>query len=299
MRIGLDLGGTKIAALALSGEGQEVARARTETPKDYAGIIRACTTLVHGFDKELGVKARVGIGAPGVIDGVRGIIRFSPNIPVLAGRPFADDLAAALGRPVRLANDAQCFALSESVDGAGKDAAVVYGVILGTGVGGGLVVNRQLPHGPNAMKEWGHVPLPWAAADDVPTRCGCGRLGCVESYLSGPALHRQLHAALGYPVDNMALQQGIAQGDPAIMAVMDVYITRLAKALAMLATILDPDALVLGGGVSNLDLLYSEVPRRWGAYTVIPDIRTQLLKAHYGDDSGLRGAAWLWQDGSG
>lgn len=296
VRIGLDLGGTKISALALDGAGRELARARVATPPDYDGIIKLCAALVGGLEKETGQKGSVGVGSPGAVDGKAGIIRFSPNIAALAGKPFAVDLSAALQTPVRLANDAQCFALSEAMDGAAAVDATVYGVILGTGVGGSLVVNKAIPHAAHQIREWGHVPLPWPDITDHPERCGCGRLGCIESYLSGSGLHRQLQARLGHACDNAALVEGLRKADPIITAVMDVYLTRLAKALAVLIIIIDPDSIVLGGGVSNLGILYDELPRRLPRYTVVGEVKTKILKAQFGDDSGLRGAAWLWPE---
>lgn len=296
MRIGLDLGGTKISALALAAGGVELARQRLPTPADYTGIIAACVTLVRGLEQKTGQQGSVGVGAPGVVDSQAGIIRFCPNIAALAGKPLVADLAAALARPVRLANDAGCFALSEAGDGAGRDARLVYGVILGTGVGGALVVHKTLHQGANAVQEWGHVPLPWPDATDIPTRCGCGRLGDIESYLSGTALHRQLQEKLGKPCPISALQQGIAAGNPLMLAVLETYTRRLAKALAMLITLLDPDMVVLGGGVSNLSFITQTLPRHLPHYTLTPQPKTQIAQARHGDDSGLRGAAWLWAE---
>jgi fructokinase len=294
LRIGIDLGGTKIAAVALGPDGKEVgAHKRVPTPKDYDAIIQALTSLVKELEKEAGGQASVGICTPGAVDAAAGVIRFSPNIMALTGRTLGADLKKALSRDVRMANDAACFALSEAMDGAAKDMRVVYGVILGTGVGGALVTDKKISSGPNGVMEWGHLPFPWPESDDVPERCGCGRMGDIESYLSGPALYRQLSKATGRTFAEKDLHQALLNKDGIVFGVVDRYLTRLAKAFALLITIMDPDALVLGGGLSNLDIIYEQVPARLGKYTIVPDVRTKILKAKYGDDSGLRGAAWL------
>ncbi|NDE90924.1 MAG: ROK family protein [Alphaproteobacteria bacterium] len=292
IKIGLDLGGTKIAGIALSPDGAELAHHRIATPQNYPDIIKACVDLVRHVNKGAAFN-RVGICTPGVIDQEKGMVMFSPNVPGLKDQHFAHDLSAALSAPVHLANDAACFALSESIDGAGAAARIVYGVVLGTGVGGALVVDKKMPSGPNRANEWGHVPLPWAEPDDVPGRCGCGKMGCVESYCSGTALHRQLAQKLGRTITNDELLTGIAKNDPAIMQVMERFMLHLAKSFAMLITILDPDVIVLGGGVSNLELLYHRIPELLGLYTPFPNVKTKIIKAKHGDDSGLRGAAHL------
>ncbi len=293
MRIGIDIGGTKIAALALADDGRELAHERVATPKDYREILATCVSLAEKLEGGKGARP-LGLCMPGAVDASVGRVRFSPNIHALAGQDFVADMKSRFGREVKIANDAGCFSLSEASDGAAKGLGNVYGVILGTGVGGCQVVEGKIVNGPNAMHEWGHIPLPWAEKTDIPARCGCGREGCVESYLSGPALHRQLHQALGREIGNAELIKAIAQKDETVMRVMDTYSTRLAKALAVLVLVLDPDAIVFGGGLCNLDLLYEEMPKRIPKYTVLPDIQTKVLKAAHGDDSGLRGAAWLW-----
>lgn len=294
IRIGIDMGGTKIAAAALNDKGEEMYARRTYTPSDYPGILKSCAGLVQAIEKEAGQKAMVGLCSPGAIDMKQGMVVISPNIHALNGKFFARDLEAACGAKVRIANDAACFALSESVDGAGKDARSVYGVILGTGVGGALVVDKKAPSGPNGVVEWGHVPLPWQEREDVPERCGCGRVGDIESYLSGPALHRQLQRRLGRPCSKEGLQEGIAARDPDILWVMDRYCLRLAKALTMLVTVIDPDVIVLGGGLSNIDMIYTEVTKKMPALSITGQVKTPIARAKYGDDSGIRGAAWLW-----
>jgi fructokinase len=268
LRIGIDLGGTKIAALALDPAGQEVFRKRVPTPRgDYAATLAAVATLV----REAG-DGTVGIGIPGALSKVTGLVK-NANSTWLIGKPLKQDLEKAIGREVKLANDANCFALSEAVDGAGEGAEVVFGVILGTGVGGGIVVRGEVLTGPNAIAgEWGHNPLPLPQAPDLPLRpCYCGRSGCIETYLSGPALERDGgEAALGR------------------------YAERLARALAGVINILDPDVIVLGGGVSKVARLYEEVPKLWQRHVFSDQVATRLLPPRHGDASGVRGAAWLW-----
>ncbi|MDX1922264.1 MAG: ROK family protein [Alphaproteobacteria bacterium] len=293
IHIGLDLGGTKIAGIALSQNGAVLGHHRIATPQTYPDILKACTDLVAKLNIANDTVQRVGICTPGVIDTDKGVITFSPNVTALKDKPFRDDLSNALNVPVYIANDAACFTLSESRDGAGAGARIVYGVILGTGVGGALVVDQKMPSGPHRANEWGHVAFPFPDKDDVPAMCGCGRVGDIESYLSGPALHRQLAEKLGRAIGNDELLAGINANDAAIMSVMERYATRLAKALAMLITIVDPDVIVLGGGVSNLDIIYKLVPPLIGKYTLSPVVKTKIIKAKHGDDSGLRGAAWL------
>ncbi|MBY0428323.1 MAG: ROK family protein, partial [Alphaproteobacteria bacterium] len=260
IRLGLDLGGTKIAGIALSQNGAVLEHHRVATPQYYQDIIKACVALVQKLNPHHDGVEQVGICTPGVIDFEKGVITFSPNVGALKDKLFRDDLSAALGMPVQLANDAACFTLSESMDGAAASARIVYGVILGTGVGGALVVEQKMPSGPHRANEWGHVAFPFPDSDDVPAKCGCGRMGDIESYLSGPALHRQLAEKLGRPVNNDELVAGINNNNPAIMAVVERYAARLAKALAMLITVVDPDVIVLGGGVSNLEIIYQLVP---------------------------------------
>ena len=292
-RIGIDLGGTKIAGIALSQSGAVLEHHRIPTPQHYPDIIKACAELVTKLNPHNDGVQQLGICTPGMIDYEKGVITFSPNVATLKDKPFRDDLSSALRLPVHIANDAACFTLSESIDGAASDARIVYGVILGTGVGGALVVDKKMLFGPHRANEWGHVAFPFPDADDVPVKCACGRVGDIESYLSGPALHRQLQEKLGRPINNDELVAGINRKDAAIMAVVERYAARLAKALAMLITVVDPDVIVLGGGVSNLEIIYQLVPSLWGRYTISPVVKTKLVKAKYGDDSGLRGAAWL------
>jgi len=276
VRIGVDLGGTKIEAVALDGEGRETLRRRVPTPQgDYPGTVQAIAALVADIESSLGARGTVGVGIPGALSRVTGLVKNSNSV-CLIGQPLREDLQAALGREVRLANDANCFALSEAVDGAGRGARVVFGVILGTGVGGGVVVDGQVLDGVNAIAgEWGHNPLPLPRGPDLPLpACYCGRTGCIENYLCGPALARDGGA-----------------GDEAAMT---RYEERLARALAGVINILDPDVIVLGGGVSNVDRLYRTVPQLWRPHVFSDQVATRLARNVHGDSSGVRGAAWLW-----
>jgi fructokinase len=270
MRIGIDLGGTKIELIALDASGHEIFRQRAPTPRgNYAATVRVLSDLVLGFEFEFKQRATVGIGIPGALSRVTGLVK-NANSTCLNGNDLKGDLEKALGREVRIANDANCFALSEAVDGAGKGADVVFGVILGTGVGAGIVVRGDVLTGPNAIAgEWGHNPLPLPRKENLPLPdCYCGRQGCIEAYLSGPALQRDSD--------------------------MDRYEERLARALAGVVNILDPDVIVLGGGISNLPRLYANVPVLWRPHIFSDHVATRLVPPVHGDSSGVRGAAWLW-----
>ena len=285
-RIGIDLGGTKIEALALDEGGNEVFRKRISAPRgDYQATLEAIASLVD----EAG-KGTVGIGIPGALSRVTGLVK-NANSTWLNGRPLKQDLENALKREIRIENDANCFTLSEAVDGAGMDAEVVFGVILGTGVGGGLSVNGRVVTGVNAIAgEWGHNPLPLPAGADLPLpRCWCGRLGCIETYLSGPGLARDHEAATGE----------LLEPEKAVFheKTMQRYEERLARALAGVINVLDPDVIVLGGGMSNVSRLYTEVPRQWGRSVFSDHVATRLVRNVHGDSSGVRGAAWLWNQG--
>jgi fructokinase len=296
MRIGVDLGGTKIEAIALDSAGSELARRRVPSPaRDYDAIVGAIAGLVAELEGALGAAATVGVGIPGVTSPATGLVK-NANTTVLIGKPFDRDLGARLGRSVRLANDANCFAMSEAADGAAAGAAVVFGVILGTGVGAGLVIDGRIIGGANAIAgEWGHNPLPWPADDERPgARCYCGKQGCIETFLSGPGLARDFAQATGRALDAPAIVAAAAAGDGAADAALERYADRLARALATVINIVDPDVIVLGGGLSNLAQLYDSVPRRWAAYVFSDAVRTRLLPARHGDSSGVRGAAWLW-----
>ncbi len=296
IRIGIDLGGTKIEAAALDGEGAIRYRRRIATPSgDYAGTIRAVRGLVEGLERELGQTGTVGIGIPGAISPATGLVK-NANSTCLIGHPFDRDLAAALGRPVRLANDADCFALSEAVDGAAAGAATVFGVILGTGVGGGVVVRGRLLQGPNAIAgEWGHLPLPWPQDHERPgAPCYCGKLGCVETFVSGPGLARDHAAATGEALSALEIAGRADAGDPRADATLRRYEDRLARALAAVINLIDPHVIVLGGGLGQISRLYRTVPALWGRYVFSDTVATPLVPPRYGDSSGVRGAAWLW-----
>ncbi len=300
VRIGVDLGGSKVAAIALDGAGGERLRLRVPTPAgDYDGTVRAVAGLVAEIERRLGTTGTVGIGIPGVMSPATGLVK-NANSVCLIGRPLDRDLEAALGRPVRIANDANCFALSEATDGAAQGAGVVFGIILGTGVGAGAVIHGRVLVGANAIAgEWGHNPLPWPDAAELPGRaCYCGKRGCIESFLSGPGLAAD-HAADVTAAREAAcapaeIAARAAAGDTRAEASLGRYERRLAKALATILNVLDPDVVVVGGGLSNLARLYVRVPQLWGAYAFSDAIATRFVPARFGDDSGVRGAAWLW-----
>jgi fructokinase len=303
MRIGIDLGGTKIEGIALDGAGAERARRRVATPGgDYAATIGAVCALVADLEDEAGAEAAgIGIGIPGAVSPATGLIK-NANSTWLIGKPLGRDLEAALGRPVRLANDANCFAVSEAADGAGRGSGMVFGVILGTGVGGGLVIDGKTVTGPNAIAgEWGHNPLPWPSDDERPgPACYCGLRGCIETFLSGPGLARDFRQAGG---DNLAAPDIVALAGDATKAegalaeaALDRYEHRLARALASVINILDPDVIILGGGLSNVGRLYENVPALWSDWVFSECSQTRLLANVHGDSSGVRGAAWLWDE---
>ena len=296
MRIGIDLGGTKIEIIALGDDGQVIARRRRPTPVgDYHGTLRAAAEMVAEVERLSGRTGPVGVGIPGAISTASGLVK-NANSAWLIGKPFERDLGAALGRPVRIANDANCFALSEAIDGAAAGAGVVFGVILGTGVGGGLVVAGKPVHGKNAIAgEWGHNPLPWPQPAELPgPECYCGRRGCVETFLSGPALAQAFYDATGTRCDPAGIAGRAAAGDGAADAVLGAYENRLARALATVINVIDPDAIVLGGGVSNIPRLYANVPDLWSEFVFSDRVDPPLLPPAHGDSSGVRGAAWLW-----
>ncbi len=301
MRIGIDVGGTKIEAIALNGEGAELKRLRVKSPRgDYAATIRAIVDLVAKIEQSVGQRGSVGMGIPGTISPATGLVK-NANSTWLIGRPFDRDLAAALGRSVRLINDANCLALSEATDGAGAGARTVFGVILGTGVGGGIVIDGKVVTGANAIAgEWGHNPLPWPKDDERPgPSCYCGRSGCIETFLSGLGLARDYFAATGRertaPEIAASAETGAAP-DAEATAALARYEERLARALAGVINILDPDVIVLGGGLSNVRRLYQHVPRLWPPFVFSDRVDTKLLCARHGDSSGVRGAAWLWHE---
>lgn len=296
MRIGVDLGGTKIEVVALADDGQALLRRRIPTPQgEYMATLMAVAGLVETVENELGRRGSVGIGIPGAESPASGLIK-NANSTCLIGKPLRRDLQAVLQRPVRLANDANCFALSEAIDGSGRDAEVVFGIILGTGVGGGIVVNRQVLSGANAIAgEWGHNPLPLPGPDDLPLpACYCGRHGCIETYLSGPALAADHLARTGQSIDAMAIAAGATSGDAVCEASLQRYEARLGKALAGVINLLDPQLIVLGGGLSNLQRLYRNLPAACAPHVFSDTCLTPIVPPTHGDSSGVRGAAWLW-----
>ena len=296
MRIGIDLGGTKIEGIALATDGRELQRRRIAAPRgNYGDSVRAIAGLVESLEHDTQARGTVGVGIPGAVSPATGLIK-NANSTWLIGQPLAEDLARALERPVRLANDANCFALSEATDGAGAGATVVFGVIIGTGTGGGIVVDGRVLVGANAIAgEWGHNPLPGLGDDErlVPA-CYCGRTGCIESFLSGPALSRDYAASGGDQVSAIEVAARAAQGQAPAEAAMLRYEERFARAIASIINVLDPDVIVLGGGLSNIERLYANVPARWSPHVFSDRVDTRLVRAMHGDASGVRGAAWLW-----
>ena len=295
IRLGIDLGGTKTEIIALGVDGRELLRRRVETPKeDYGGILETVARLVRDAETELGDRGSVGVGTPGSISRATGLLRGSNSV-CLNGKPIKADLEALLGREVRITNDANCFALSEATDGAAAGAEVVFGVILGTGVGGGIVVRGRVLTGPNAIAgEWGHNPLPWPKDDERPGYpCFAGHSGCIETFLSGPGIERDHLRANGEALTSHDIGARAAIGDAACEATLRRYEERLARALAHVINILDPDVIVLGGGMSNVQRLYVNVPALWGPRVFSDRVDTRLVRHKYGDSSGVRGAAWL------
>ena len=300
MRIGVDLGGTKIEALALSHAGEELLRYRVDTPRgDYDGTLGAIAGLVHRLERETGQQGSVGMGIPGTLRR-DGRVK-NANSTWLNGRELQVDISRLLEREVRLANDANCLAVSEATDGAGAGMGVVFAVILGTGCGGGVALGGRVHAGGNGISgEWGHTPLPWARADELPgPACYCGRHGCLEQWVAGPAVARDYLQSVAHPVagpGTTAKQVAAAaeQGDAAALAALERFEDRLGRGLAMVANVLDPDVIVLGGGLSRVERLYAHVPAVTRRYVFGGDFETSLLPAGFGDSSGVRGAAWLW-----
>ena len=295
LRIGIDVGGTKLEAIALDAAGTEVRRVRIPTPRgSYDGTLDAIVSLVANLEKHTGQQGSVGLGIPGTLSPLTGLVK-NANSTWLIGRPLQADLETRLGRPVRLANDANCFALSEAVDGAGAGAGVVFGIIIGTGCGGGIVVRQRVLVGPNAIAgEWGHNPLPAPDEGEWPgLACYCGRTGCIETFLSGPALERDYLTLGGAGADARQIATRADAGESIASAALERYERRFARALTVVLNLLDPDVVVLGGGLSNIERLYKNVPPLLAPFGGEPPA-TRLVKAKYGDSSGVRGAAWLW-----
>jgi fructokinase len=295
-RIGIDLGGTKIEGAAIDVCGSVRFRHRVVTPaQDYSGTIDAIIALIGTIDREVGTTAPVGIGIPGTVSPTTGLIK-NANSTWLIGRPLQRDLESALGRPTRLANDANCFALSEATDGAGAAVETVFGVILGTGVGGGIAIRRQILAGANAIAgEWGHNPMPWPTPEEIPgPPCWCGRSGCLETFLSGPAVAADHYRRTRRMQTAPEIAEAAAAGDPECCATLERYMDRLARGLASVINVVDPDAMVLGGGLSSISALYEQVPRLWIRHIFSDRVATPLFPPLHGASSGVRGAAWLW-----
>ena len=295
-RIGIDLGGTKIEAIALSASGSILARRRVATPRgNYELTVRAIVDLVSAIEQELGASGTVGIGTPGAISPATGLIK-NANSTALIGHALDKDLSSALDREVRLSNDANCFALSEAVDGAAAGAEIVFGVIIGTGTGGGIVIRGRILTGVNAIAgEWGHNPIPWPRPEELPgPQCYCGKKGCLETFLSGLGLSRDFRDATGGHLDPPEIVRLAKANDQEAEACLSRYEDRLARGLAHVINILDPQVIVLGGGMSNIQRLYQRVPRLWHQYVFSDRVDTKLVRPVHGDSSGARGAAWLW-----
>jgi fructokinase len=301
MRIGLDLGGTKTEALALDDSGHELRRVRVPTPQqDYLGTVRTIAALVQGLEREIGARGTVGVGIPGTITAATGLVK-NANSTWLNGQPLQRDLSDVLSREVRCANDANCFAISEATDGVAVGAEVVFGVILGTGCGGGIVVRGALLTGPNGLAgEWGHTALPWPNADESPgPQCYCGRRGCLETWISGPAFERDFERATGRSLRGSEIVSASAAGDAEADVALERLEDRIARGLSTVVDIVDPDVIVLGGGLSRIDRLYSgNISARLRDYGFGGGVETPIRRNLHGDSSGVRGAAWLWPGAS-
>ena len=294
-RMGIDLGGTKTEILVLNRENQAVYRHRVATPaKTYAEIVQMIAFEVERAEAELGERSHIGIGIPGALSPASGLLRNS-NTVAMNGRPFLDDIQTRLEREVRIENDANCFALSEALDGAGRGYPVVFGVIIGTGTGGGIVVDGKLLSGPHSISgEWGHNPLPWHQPEDGEAECYCGKRACIETFLSGPGLSSSFERIFGKQCRSEDIVQAAQSGDADCRDMLNRYCDQMARALAHLINILDPAAIVLGGGMSNIDSIYQQVPALLPKYVFSDFVNTPLLRARHGDASGVFGAAMLW-----
>lgn len=295
MKLGIDLGGTKIEIIALDDGGRELLRRRMPTPQgDYYETLQTIAQLVRDAESELGQQGALGIGTPGALSRATGLLKNSNSV-ALNGKPILHDLEKLLRRRIRISNDANCFALSEATDGAAAGAEVVFGVILGTGVGAGIVVNSHVLTGPNGIAgEWGHNPLPWPETQELPgPACYCGKHGCIETYLSGPGMMKLHQAETGEALDSAEIVLRAERGDAACEQTMQIYEHRLARSLAHVINILDPDVIVLGGGMSNIERLYANVPSLWSKWVFSDRVDTRLARNRHGDSSGVRGAAWL------
>jgi fructokinase len=300
VRIGVDLGGTKIEAIALADDGAILERRRVHTPvADYGATLDAIDKLVGAIEKDLSQRGTIGVGSPGAISPRTGLLK-NANSTVLNGKPLDKDLSRVLGRAVRLENDANCFALSEAFDGAGSQERIIFGVILGTGVGGGIIVDKSLVSGPNRIAgEWGHNPLPWPMNDERPgPKCYCGKSGCIETFLSGPALSREYEILTGQHLNAREISNKANAGSMSALECVAKYHDRLARSLASIINVLDPDAVVFGGGLSNVAKIYVDLIPSIERYAFSDSLDTKIYRAVHGDSSGVRGAAWLWPNSS-
>lgn len=301
VRIGIDLGGTKIEGIALDEKGVELIRRRCETPAgDYQGTLKAIKTLIEQIEASITKEATIGVCTPGALSYAKsgaGVLKNSNSV-CMNGEAVHMDLEALLQRPIKMTNDANCFALSEATDGAARHEAVVFGVIVGTGVGAGIVVNKQVLNGANAIAgEWGHNSLPWPNTDELPgPDCYCGKQGCIETFLSGPGLAYDHELHTGHVLTSHQIVKQAEQGDVPAEESLQRYENRMARGLAHVINILDPDVIVLGGGMGNIKRLYHNVPKLWGDYIFSDTVSTKLLPPEFGDSSGVRGAAWLWNN---
>jgi len=298
MRIGIDLGGTKIEGIALANDGNILYRERIDTPRDdYRATVDAICQLIHTIETQAGKQGSIGIGIPGTISPATGLVK-NANSTWLIGQPLNKDLEQKLQRPVRIANDANCFAVSEASDGAAAGASNVFGVIIGTGTGGGICINGRPLVGANAIGgEWGHNPLPWPTPEESPgPECYCGLHGCIETWLSGTGISNRFREQTGKSLSAPEIVALSEQGDEQAGLAMQQYEQRMARALASVINIVDPDVIVLGGGMSNVERLYQNVPKIWGDYVFSDRVDTRLVPPKHGDSSGVRGAAWLWQE---
>ncbi|MCP4697615.1 MAG: fructokinase [Gammaproteobacteria bacterium] len=296
MRIGVDLGGTKIEIIALDSQGKALLRKRVPAPHgEYAATLQTIAGLVREAEQSIGKQGSVGIAIPGTISPASGLVKNANSVWII-GEALDRDLSELLQRPVKLSNDANCFVLSEAVDGAGAGAEIVFGVIIGTGTGGGIVIRQQVLTGPNAIAgEWGHNPLPWPRADELPgPPCYCGKQGCIETWLSGPGMSLDYQRASGRTLKPPQIAALAETGDAPARECLARYVERLARGLASIINVLDPDVIVLGGGMSNISRLYAQVPANWTRYVFSDQVNTRLVRAVHGDSSGVRGAAWLW-----
>lgn len=297
MRIGIDLGGTKIEGVVISDSGVIEDRQRIETPRgSYSRILATIVDLVTRLEKSCGEPCSVGIGTPGYVSPQTGRLSRGGNTVELEGQALATDLQKLLGREIRIANDANCFALSEAVDGAGQGANIVLGFIIGTGTGSGIVINGNLLTGKNNIAgELGHNALPWMTEQELPeSHCHCGNSGCVEQFLSGPGLAMTYKRISGKSLDTKSIVAHASENDRIAIKCLDLYYDQMARALSQVINFLDPDVIVLGGGMSNVSAIYEEVPKRWLKYCYLDEVETKLVPAKHGDSSGVRGAAWLW-----